>query len=395
MTNREILKKLKSINEINPDERWVSKSRSDLLLQIKEDSLVVKHNILNKVLAWLKVNFGFFLDIMLPHRFVDTFGRPVIISFVGAMILVGGMSTIGMSQGTVPGDILYPVKIAGESVQLSLTSTAEGKVRIEMEFAGRRIEELNKLAATNKLSALQFEEKINKVTNKLKKNVNTVNIHLAKLDESGEAKKVLEVAEEIDKKVVEYTVVLNKINEIAPAKSKVAEALTQVEMVSDRALEVIVTKYKDVENGISDLEIANKLNDRIAMATSEADMSQDVEIQKEEADQAFADARDLIQTGDFAAALSKITEGKGIIKEIRVKMEEEREQGGSEDVVDGEEEEDGVEDEEIEKLRNEEIDDAQTQDGEEGDVEVLGADNEDGDVEDEVEEKIEDIEEEL
>lgn len=325
MTNKEILKKLKLINQINPDQRWVSKNRSDLLLQIKEDRSVSHEKTWSKITGWLELNFGFLLNIMIPHRFIDAFGRPVIISLVGAMILVSTMSTIGMAQNTMPGDILYPIKIVGENIQLSLTPTVEGKARIEMEFAGRRIEELNKLAAANKLSVSKFEEKVKKITDKLEKNINTVNIHLARLDESGKAEDVLKVAKDIDKRVIEYTVALNKINKISPSKVKITEALTRVEEVSDKALEVIVTKHKDVKNGISDVEIADKLNNKIVMATIETGISDNAEIQNEEVSQAFQDARDLIEVGDFAAALSKITEGKDIIKELRAKMESEEE----------------------------------------------------------------------
>lgn len=361
MTNKEILKKLKSINEINPDERWVSKNRSDLLLQIKDSCPAVQHGVWNKIFVWLKLNFGFLADLVIPKRFVDVFARPLAVSFVGAMIVFSTMATMGMAQDAIPGDILYPVKIVGENVQLALTADIESKTRIEMEFAGRRVKELNKLVAQNKLSVSDLVEKVNKATSKLQKNINTVNIHLAELEKTGEVKDVLKVAKDIDKKISEYAIVLNKINEnaLVNTKSKVAEALNQAEEVGDKALEVIIAKHKGAEDGISDLEIAEKLNNKIALTVGDAEKGEDSKIQNEELDKTIQDARDLIQTGDFAAALNKITEGKDIIKELRAKMEEEEKQKYENNET---QKQDGESEEEIEKLRNSEIDGAETQD---------------------------------
>lgn len=361
MTNKEILKKLKSINEINPDERWVKKNRSDLLLQIKDSCPAVQHVVWNKIFVWLKLNFGFLADLVIPKRFVDVFARPLAVSFVGAMIVFSTMATMGMAQDAIPGDILYPVKIVGENVQLALTADIESKTRIEMEFAGRRVKELNKLVAQNKLSVSDLVEKVNKATSKLQKNINTVNIHLAELEKTGEVKDVLKVAKDIDKKISEYAIVLNKINEnaLVNTKSKVAEALNQAEEVGDKALEVIIAKHKGAEDGISDLEIAEKLNNKIALTVGDAEKGEDSKIQNEELDKTIQDARDLIQTGDFAAALNKITEGKDIIKELRAKMEEEEKQKHENNET---QKQDGESEEEIEKLRNSEIDGAETQD---------------------------------
>lgn len=343
MTNKEILRKLKMVREIKPQTRWLQNSRADLLFKIKENCPREKQNAWEKFFASLKLNFGFALDTILPQRLVDNFVRPLAVSFVGAMIVFSAMTTIGMSQNTMPGNILYPVKIIGENVQLSLTAKVEDKTRLEMEFAGRRIEELNKLVAANKLSPADLDEKINKVSSKLQNNIQTVNTHLAELDKSGEAGKAMRVAKDIDKKVSEYTAALNKISGTAATKSKVAEALIQVEGISDKALEVIVAKHKGAEeDGISDSEIVEKLNNKIALAIGDVDKGEDAKIQNEELDKTIQDARELIQTGDFAAALNKITEGKDIVKELRAKMEAEaQKQDGSESVGDGKNPEEG------------------------------------------------------
>lgn len=350
MTNKEVLKKLKFVQEIKPEARWAKNCRADLLFKIKDSCHDAKQNECARLFVWLKLNFGFLLNLIFPERFVENFARPFAVSFVGAMIVIGSMATVGISRNTAPGSILYPVKIVGENIQLSLASNIEDKARLEMEFAGRRIEELNKLVAANKLSSVNLEEKMNKVTIKLRNNIHTANVHLAELDNSGEADKALKVAKEIDKKVLEYTVALNKINKTATVKSSMAEALSQVEEVSDKALEVIVAKHKDAQDGISDSEIAEKLNNKIASAIIEIDGGKDSKIENQALDQTFQDARDLIQTGDFAAALNKITEGKDIIKELRAKMDETMKH---ENNVEVEEDEDEAKNAEIGEVKKE------------------------------------------
>jgi hypothetical protein len=322
MTNTEILKRIKYIKEVKPDKAWVASNRADLLLRIRESQPVAQQPKWKEVLETIKTNFGFALDIILPHRFIMAFGRPAVISIVGALILVSGMSAVGASQGTIPGDILYPVKIASETVQLSFTSSVENKTRLEIEFAGRRIGELNKLAAADKLTPSQLEEKVNKVTSRLRENIDTVNTHLAVLNQEDDAKKALEVAKIVDKKVAEYILALNKISDTPVAKAKVNEALSQVEEASDKALAVMVSKHNKVENGISDLEIVEKLNNKIAAVSTvieEVD-ADNLANDTEAVDKVVKEAQELVRQGDFVAALSKISEGKDIVKEIRERM---------------------------------------------------------------------------
>jgi len=61
-------------------------------------------------------------------------------------VLVAGGSTAAAASNSLPGEILYPVKLATERVQFAFTFSEEGTARLHAKFAGRRAEELARLA---------------------------------------------------------------------------------------------------------------------------------------------------------------------------------------------------------------------------------------------------------
>lgn len=50
------------------------------------------------------------------------------------------------SQSALPGDLLYPVKLASEKVQLALASGESKKAELHLKFSQKRLEEAEKLA---------------------------------------------------------------------------------------------------------------------------------------------------------------------------------------------------------------------------------------------------------
>jgi hypothetical protein len=58
------------------------------------------------------------------------------------LILGGTGGTVFASQSSLPGDTLYPLKIATENMQEALTSNADAEMELQLQFANRRIEEI-------------------------------------------------------------------------------------------------------------------------------------------------------------------------------------------------------------------------------------------------------------
>jgi ribosomal protein S15P/S13E len=316
MTNSEIQKKLNLIREIEPNKKWVSETRSVLFLEINKDRK--EENVTTWKQNWqkIKTGFGFSLDTLLPSHFMNTFGRPAVISFFGVGVIVSSMASIGFAQEAVPGGLLYPVKIAGEKIQLSLIASDQEKAKLEMDFAGRRIKEINQLMATNAFTPEQLEIKIKETTTNLQRNINTVKGHLNELNKDKESKTALAVAREIDTKVSEYTQKLNSVSKSTVKSKQMTEMLDQVSQVGDKTLEIMIAKHNPEDTTVSDLEIVEKLNNKIALVENSTTGT--------EAGQVVSEAKDLIKNGDFAAALVKITESKDIIAKLKEEMEKQK-----------------------------------------------------------------------
>lgn len=62
------------------------------------------------------------------------------------VFLMAGGGTVAAASDSMPGDILYPVKMATERVQIAFTFSDGGKAELHAKFAGRRAEEVARMA---------------------------------------------------------------------------------------------------------------------------------------------------------------------------------------------------------------------------------------------------------
>jgi Domain of unknown function (DUF5667) len=76
----------------------------------------------------------------------------VVLAFV--VLLAGSSFTVFASQGSLPGEVLYPVKSWSEDVRLSLTSSPSDRLVLTLYFTNLRMEEISTLMARgNQVSA--------------------------------------------------------------------------------------------------------------------------------------------------------------------------------------------------------------------------------------------------
>jgi hypothetical protein len=77
--------------------------------------------------------------------------RTGVMNFVRAAVLVlvilfgGGTLTVYASQGSLPGDGLYPLKMLSEDTLLSLTASPEKRLDLTLDFTDRRLTEMARL----------------------------------------------------------------------------------------------------------------------------------------------------------------------------------------------------------------------------------------------------------
>jgi len=73
------------------------------------------------------------------------------VAMIAVMVLVfGGWTTTTAAAGSVPGEVLYPVKKAQERFRLVVSYSDRGKAELHAKFAQERTQEIEKLAARGK-----------------------------------------------------------------------------------------------------------------------------------------------------------------------------------------------------------------------------------------------------
>ncbi len=93
-----------------------------------------------------------------PHTFQFLHTRVLVPAFAFVLIF-GGVGTAAAAQGSLPGDILYPVKLSiNEAVEVALATTPVARAEVSAKLAERRVEEAETLASRGELNAEVGEE---------------------------------------------------------------------------------------------------------------------------------------------------------------------------------------------------------------------------------------------
>lgn len=132
----------KTVFDPRPD--FISASRGQLMRQIRHEQSV-------KTTQSSAVQKGGL--IVLLQRFFSSVGTsPQRLAFQFALLLIltvwlviGGSAVAMVSQNSIPGEPLYPVKIAFEDIELSTARTLSDEIRLHTEFAHRRLLEVQEL----------------------------------------------------------------------------------------------------------------------------------------------------------------------------------------------------------------------------------------------------------
>jgi len=76
------------------------------------------------------------------------------------IILAASATTVYASRESLPGDSLYPVKMLSEDATIALAFSTESRINYEMDFADRRISEMQTLAASGVSIPLEVNDRL-------------------------------------------------------------------------------------------------------------------------------------------------------------------------------------------------------------------------------------------
>lgn len=349
--NKDLIKNLKRISEFEaggrPQEDWLISNRDILMSQIRPatDQRETEYQSAERNYYWQYVN----------NLFQQRLMRPALAVVVLFGLTLGYNATVSVANSSLEGDILYPVKTAQERVQLALTFSQEREAQLHIDFAERRLDELNRLSQQTGDSQKKVK-KITKTAANLSKEVSSAKDKLNKISMASVGT-ALTIAKEIDSTTLDLE---QKITEVKDSltdevKNQVGDTLAQaIDTAKDTgssALSVMVDKYTQGDSGISDQEIISRLAERIKSAEEDlakaslevnkavgaatstlnlmaestrasSTMSlnlvststiESVSLMPQQAKDTLEQAKSLLEQGDLVSALAKVVESKEIV----------------------------------------------------------------------------------
>jgi len=127
MRDKELIKKIKELRQIKPNQTWVVFTKQNILGE--EEIPARKAEMVAKPTAFIEI-FGILTGKRLAYA-----------TITALLILVG---TFGFAQNTVPGDVLFPLKKVTERTQGVFVSGSQ-KPRFDLELVNKRLEDLARI----------------------------------------------------------------------------------------------------------------------------------------------------------------------------------------------------------------------------------------------------------
>jgi len=277
------LKELRDLAGLTaPKPEWLKINREVLLMQVRNN---IGHP--RESFSFNKIWRG--LNIFLPPQFVGYVVRPIIfIGILASTVFGGWITTVYASYNSLPGDVLYPIKLAAENVQTSLANKPQ-EIKLRMENAGRRAGEVNKIVKNN---LPKKEVKVEEAVKHLKDDLEVVKVNLDSIKQdsaTGKSAETVEIAKAVDQKSIEIQKTLDQIktdmaaNAVsilalnAPVTAETVAAGLATDKVEDqvkkatavmveigvKAVEVIVEKHQVNSAVIGKEEIKNLVDNKI------------------------------------------------------------------------------------------------------------------------------------
>lgn len=261
--SRDILTKIKDLRSkerfIKPDEAWVRATRQTLLLRAQQALPPSGHvKTLGIVKEGMKVAF--------PQGVAQYVTRPIfaVMSFVFA-IMGGSMMSVSAAERSLPGDLLYGLKLVTEQARIVMTSSKGEKLKLKTEFTGRRVDELRAVTVGDESDA----QKVTDIAVVLKRDMDTLKQQLSEMSDESSPADAVEAAQSVDKKSNEVIVALQIGKDQLPpeAKGAVTDAQSAAAETSVKAIEVLATQHGVDETSISVQAVTDAIKEHAKIVT--------------------------------------------------------------------------------------------------------------------------------
>jgi hypothetical protein len=243
MKKKDLLRQLNNLQStIKPDQVWKEKGREILHAQITAQTSSVSPKVLSHAIS---------------NKILFSILRPVSVTLAIFIAVIGvWVAGVSATKNSLPGDLLYGLKLTGERLQVNLALSDEKRTDLEMAFAEIRLNEVKQVMSKSK-----DKDKLALSLKKYQESMTNIKSNLAKLEMTDKSK-ALKVANLVDEKAKVYTDLLRGEN-ITQDKNT-AEAIVVSKATSDKALSVILNDFESGNSTVTLEEIKSKIDIRIA-----------------------------------------------------------------------------------------------------------------------------------
>jgi len=266
------MRKLQSVRTtervIVPDQAFVARTREHLLLQVR--------NTLPTQPAAMPVRARSAMRLLVPPRLTNLMRAPALaILSVMITVLGGSIASVSASDRSLPGDFLYPIKIATEQTRLAFTSGKAERLVLKSSFVDRRVEEIQKIAAT---PAPEQQVRLKQAAEDLKRDLNTVKLQVTEV-RAEQTKGGAEAVKIVDKASAQIIQNLQLVkNEASPeVKSSIAEAEVAAVHTGVTAVEALLeaSTNPDTEWIVSEADVRQSITNKVDRITASLTDSED------------------------------------------------------------------------------------------------------------------------
>lgn len=284
MKESKIISYLKSFAHLDPDKRWLLSDRKELA-EFMEHTLRSQNR---KPLFYI-------LSFLRSPKFAV--GALAFILFLGT-----GTGAAIASQESLPGDPLFQVKLFTEKIEKFVALDEAKKAELKIKFAGRRLEEAERLATFHAERAEHIQKNIERFQKEME---DTEDILDSLPFEHNRKNEMLRIALKLNIDSLRHEELLEKLESIVPESAKVAVQRAQEAYLKGRAVSLKIA-----------LEVENE-------------SEEDGKNNKDEEDATF-------QVGDQMKARGKIGAALNVVNAVEKRVERERERNGEESVAEAE-----------------------------------------------------------
>ena len=331
MNEHTLSKNLKQLNRIQPREEWKKNFQAVLLSTIRQNS---------KVMAPKKITFGEKAFIYFGAVFSFTrekVTQPVVIMFLMMALVLGSSFTVNAAFYSLPGQPLYNLKLALERTQLALARSNTQAAELKIEFAKKRIDELEKIVLQPGLLEAK-KAKVNLVIDKFTQEVNSVKKYVTKLSpDAKNSKTAFQIALSVDTATTELAQTLDKkaknlsLDVGQDVGKNAHEAARNADATSISALETIIQLSATSTDAVSKNNVVVSVTEKISTLEKKLDIlkeqiasideqidTQMLEESLNQLSEKIAETKKLLESETYDAVLANIA----FIKEQLAKLEE-------------------------------------------------------------------------